>query len=896
MPELSGSALEVAESRYLQNGETWQDRCKTIARAVAAVEKDSSKYEEEFGRLIYDMNFMPGGRILRNAGNPRGNLFNCYNIPIKNDSIEAIGQFYKEILIAWKYGGGIGVNISGLRPKGAPILGVGGENGSSGPVSFLIASNAIAKTVESGGSRRAAGFAMMRADHPDIEDFINAKLKHGELSHYNISIGVNEDFLSAVEQDDEWELKFAQKVYRTIPARQLWDKVISNMLQSAEPGIMNIDNLFSNASYYYDRVTCCNACQPSWATVLTPSGISTIGRIKIGDIIWSEDGWVKVINKFENGIKDVYKYRTNAGVVYSTEDHRIVSNGKKVEADKAENIDLLRGPKQQRQEFDYQIVMDGIVLGDGSKHKASNNLVYLHIGDDDYDYFKSPINDFIIKKRDAFGDTAYEIETNILWNELPKTYQRSVPDRYKFGDFNTVKSFLLGMFSANGTVLGKHRRVSLKSSSPKIVEDVQMMLSALGIKSYITKNKSKVIKFSNGKYKCRKSNDINITKDINKFYELIGFIQKYKMERLEKHIIDVNSRDKVNFDIFQKEYISTEEVYDITVDGRHHTYWSGGCNISNCIEVPLEDHGLCLLGSIVLPNHISNINTNWIKLSNTIELAVRFLDNIIDISSYILEPIKMKAHNSRRIGIGITGLGEYLFAKKLRYGSKKAINEIERLMKFIRDEVYSNLIKLSVEKGSFPKFDPIAYGKADFIRTLPPSLRMDIKKYGTRCVTGTALAPAGTISLVCNTTSGIEPLFMKGYRRNDRVSERIYIHPQYKKILETRDEVPEWFVDTTDLTPEDHLNTQVACQKFLDGSISKTVNLPKGFSSNNLSELMLEYIHDLKGVTVYVDGSREGQVLNSITEEEAINYLKEEKVSNSIDEDLVTCKSGACEI
>jgi ribonucleoside-diphosphate reductase alpha chain len=317
-----------------------------------------------------------------------------------------------------------------------------------------------------------------------------------------------------------------------------------------------------------------------------------------------------------------------------------------------------------------------------------------------------------------------------------------------------------------------------------------------------------------------------------------------------------------------------------------------------CGETTLGPYGVCDLGSLVLPNFITsgNINTNWKKLEQVIRVAIRFLDNVIESNKYVLQEIDINAHNSRRIGLGVIGLAEYLFMKQVRYGSERAVEETEKLMRFIRDRAYQASVELAVEKGAFPKFDPIPYGKASFIRKLPGSLRMDIKKYGIRNCTLMALAPTGTISLLTNYSSAIEPLFSKATRRSDRVSERIYIHPRYKEILETDKEIPNWFVDSFDLEPKDHFEIQAAAQKYCDGSVSKTINLPKKTTVKDLSRLLLEYIHDLKGVTVYKDGSRDGQILKKVTEKEARKFLKEGKVNENMEEDDVICASGSCNI
>ena len=162
-----------------------------------------------------------------------------------------------------------------------------------------------------------------------------------------------------------------------------------------------------------------------------------------------------------------------------------------------------------------------------------------------------------------------------------------------------------------------------------------------------------------------------------------------------------------------------------------------------------------------------------------------------------------------------------------------------------------------------------------------------------------ALAPTGTISLLADYTSAIEPLFAKAMIRHDRVSDRVYIHPKYQELIENEEEIPDWFVDSFDLEPKHHFEMQVACQKYCDASVSKTINLPNTTTEEDLSSLLLEYIYDLKGVTVYRDGSRDGQILNKISEEEVRKYLLEDTsndIDNHLDVDQVQCATGTCEI
>ena len=596
--KLSDNALTIAKSRYFLNGEDWKQCAERVAYTISTPETHNrEKIKEEFASMIYNMDFLPGGRILRNSGRPRGSLFNCYHLPI-GDSIEEIGQLYKDALILWSEGGGVGVNFTPLRPRHDPIFGKGGK--SSGLVSFMEGADFISKLIESGGSRRAAAIGHIDVSHPELLDFIDAKLNKpevgkwlrddappeivqfvkdnvdvGALRHFNISVMVTNEFLERVEGDKDWTFKFKQKSYSTVKARDIWNKIVENMTACGEPGLINWTNFAKNNSYYFEPVLGTNPC-----------GETTLGP-----------------------------------------------------------------------------------------------------------------------------------------------------------------------------------------------------------------------------------------------------------------------------------------------------------------------YGVCDLGSLVLPNFITgNVNTNWKKLEYITKLAVRFLDNVIEANKYILNEIDINAHKSRRIGIGVIGLAEYLFAKKVRYGSERAVVETERLMQFIRNTVYKASIELAIEKGAFPQFDAMQYGKASFIRKLPASLRMDIKKYGVRNCTLMALAPTGTISLLTEYSSAIEPLFSKATLRKDRVSDRVYIHPKYLEMIANNEEIPDWFVDSYDLEPKDHFEIQVACQKFCDASVSKTINLPEDTTPEALNNLLLEYIYDLKGVTAYRDGSREGQILNKIDYEDVKKYIEEGKIESHMTAEDVACANGSCEI
>ena len=406
-----------------------------------------------------------------------------------------------------------------------------------------------------------------------------------------------------------------------------------------------------------------------------------------------------------------------------------------------------------------------------------------------------------------------------------------------------------------------------------------------------------IIKFINAKLVEGELNCFNISVAVTEeFLEAVEADGEWVLEWKNKHWEMVRARDI--WDLIVKNMVKCAEPGLINWDNlrsNNSYYFDPILSTNPCGEVPLGAHGVCCLGSLVLPNFITGTkNTNWQLMEKTVHNAVRFLDNIIQINRYVITDVKRKAFDGRRIGLGIMGLAEYLFAKKIRYGSQEAVRAINILMENVRNYAYEASIKLAKEKEPFPKFDSREYSKAHFVKTLPVSLRMAIKKYGMRNVSVMAVAPTGTISLIPEVTSSIEPLFCKAYLRDDQISKRAYIHPLYEELLENGKETLDWYVDSFDLKPQDHFETQVAVQKYLDGAVSKTVNCPRGFKPEQLSDLLLEYMRDLKGCTVYVDGSREGQILNPISEEEARKYIKESKVIH--DAEAQSCANGSCDI
>jgi len=303
-------------------------------------------------------------------------------------------------------------------------------------------------------------------------------------------------------------------------------------------------------------------------------------------------------------------------------------------------------------------------------------------------------------------------------------------------------------------------------------------------------------------------------------------------------------------------------------------YWSKVICVNPCGEEPLPAWGVCNLGSINLSALVKNGNIDnkghfdFKTLKKVVRSAVRLQDNVIDMDTYAFEGIrKTQLEGERRLGLGTMGLGDTLIKLHLRYGSAASLKFIDKVYKTIRDEAYGTAVEVAREKGAFPKFDAKKFPQGKFIKELPEKLQSEIKKSGIRNSLLLMQAPTGSTSLMTNTTSGIEPVFEFEFTRRDRLGEHIIRHHLYEKwynkhekeVKEGKIKRPEWFVSANNLSPEDHIKVQGVIQKYVDASISKTVNAPKTHTVEDVKKLYnLAYKLGCKGISYMREGSRPG--------------------------------------
>ena len=259
-----------------------EDTWRRVAKALAAPEKNPEEWAEKFYGALADFKVLPAGRIIAGAGTDRRvTLFNCFVMNTIQDDMGAIFDNLKEAALTMQQGGGIGYDFSTLRPKGAPVKGVGAD--ASGPLSFMDVWDAMCRTIMSAGHRRGAMMATLRCDHPDIDSFIEAKREPGRLRMFNLSVLVTDAFMAAVKNDESWDLVFDGTIFDSVRARDLWDKIMRATYAYAEPGVIFIDriNKLNNLAYCEEI----NATNPCGEQPLPPYGACLLGSVNLAKLV-----------------------------------------------------------------------------------------------------------------------------------------------------------------------------------------------------------------------------------------------------------------------------------------------------------------------------------------------------------------------------------------------------------------------------------------------------------------------------------------------------------------------------------------------------------------------------------------------------------------------------------
>src|SRR5258707_6706493 len=291
MAQVAAISQEIWDMKYRLKAmdgtpvdKTIEDSWRRIAVALAEAEAPESRedWAEKFFGALEGFKFLPAGRILAGAGAKRSvTLFNCFVMGTVPDDMSGIFEHLREAALTMQQGGGIGYDFSTLRPKGAPVKGVGAD--ASGPLSFMDVWDAMCRTIMSAGHRRGAMMGTLSCSHPDIEAFIEAKRAGNRLRNFNLSVLVTDEFMAAVEKDRSWDLAFDGVVYRTVFARSLWDRIMVATYESPEPRVIFIERINAlNNLNYCETIYATNPCgeQP-----LPSYGACLLGSINLAKLV-----------------------------------------------------------------------------------------------------------------------------------------------------------------------------------------------------------------------------------------------------------------------------------------------------------------------------------------------------------------------------------------------------------------------------------------------------------------------------------------------------------------------------------------------------------------------------------------------------------------------------------
>jgi ribonucleoside-diphosphate reductase alpha chain len=958
--EPSGFSLQIFQSRHASHStETWAEACQRVAQHIANAETGEARnhWRDRFNQVLVDNLLMPGGRIWYGSGRARGQLLNCFVVP-SGDSREAWGKTVSDSIIISGTGGGVGVSCSPVRPRGSAIRGTGGT--ATGSVSLMEIINSAGEVIKAGGGRRTALMLALGLSHGDIVEFLDKKLDLKQLNNANVSVIFDDNpelFFAKVAADEAWPLLHQGKEVGSIPARVLWERIVRNALVGGEPGILNgyLANKMSNI-WYVEPLVCTNPCFHPDTRIATDKGLVKIKdlvgatanvvadrRVGKGDTLTDTLG-TSVLPAVDVELKQrnapVFKVTTEHGyTVTATAEHDFITvDGRKKLAELAPG-DVLMLPSGEgafgiKGSYDEGFLL-GLYVADGTQ---TTTQAYIDIWESDFrdsgfildavNRVNTTVNTYGYGGRD-YGDSVWIAQgddkkriggvrlkrwlASLADNENFGMLKQRVPESVWQGSREFVRGYLQGLFYGDGSLnVGGHdtkETVSwrLAQSNKPLLEDVQRLLTQFAVVSRLYSRReagAKMMPDGRGglaEYQLKEQFELIINRpNTISFMNRIGMVGR-KLDivnsALQSRGYECRRPERFITKIIAVEPAGVTDVYCLTQPETNCVISDGIVN-GQCGEIWLSPHDCCCLAALVLPRFVNEgREVDWELLKIAVQTGVRFLDDVLSVNTYPLPEIEAKCNQLRRIGLGITGLHHMLLELGLKYNSPSGLEFVDKLMNRIKVWSYEASSDLAAEKGSFPAFEADKFLKSGFSKTLRPSLREKIRTLGMRNCAVNTIAPTGTISMVCETSSGIEPIFAaayeRRYRNGDEIAMEVVVDPMFKRFVQEGRGVKH-FVGAHDLDIKDHLEMQRVCQRHVDNAVSKTINLPHDTTMEELSALYVEYLPDLKGVTVYPDGSRENQPLTPLPLDKAIELAEEAVLAEALSDD--PCRSGVCDI
>jgi ribonucleoside-diphosphate reductase alpha chain len=747
-----------------------------------------------------------------------------------------------------------------------------------------------------------------------------------------MSVLVTDAFMAAARERAPWDLVFEGKVYRTVDAGDLWDRLMRATYAQAEPGVIFIDrvNAMNNLAYC-ETIHATNPCVTADTWVHTSEGPRQVADLVGRPFEARIDGQHHASGSegfFRTATKAVVKLATVEGYALRlTTDHRVRVATRRVR----DRVSWEWKPAGELAPGDHVMLSDHRHLAEwqGSYTFEEGYLLGLLIGDGTLKYDKAVLSVWLPAA--AVGATAPASGVAGVM-EAALAAARTLPHRSDFSGWQEVagrgeqrlslaalrwlaleagmrpgqkaitpamesassafcRGFLRGFFDADGSVQGSQAKgvsVRLAQSDLARLQAAQRMLHRLGIVSALYSNRrppgSSLLPDSKGgwrTYATRAQHELVVSgANLERFAHVVGFSDTAKRKRLEQLLSAY--RRASNVESFTARVLEItpdgqEDVFDVAVPGIN-AFDANGLVAHNCGEQPLPPFGACLLGSINLARLVKNgfnpgAGIDTAALEARVATAVRFLDNVIDVSNYPLREQRHEAVSKRRIGLGITGLADALILSGVRYGSSEAQALAGQWMRTIQNAAYAASAGIAAEKGAFPLYDREKMLERPNIRALAPATRDSIARHGLRNGCLTSIAPTGTISLLAgNVSSGAEPVFDFAYRR--RLLERDgstreetvedWAHARFREHWGNDAPLPPAFVKASELTTHDHLAMLAALQPHVDSAISKTVNVPTDMPFEAFKSVYAEaHALGLKGCTTFRPNAITGSVLAS---------------------------------
>ncbi len=877
---LNGEALsiDIWKRKYQQGDETFEQWLDRVSGGNQCIRQ-----------LIKEQKFIFAGRILSNRGvtDRKITYSNCYCLTPPQDSLESIFDAGSKLARTFSYGGGCGLDISNLRPKNAPVNNA--AKSTSGTVSFMDFYSYITGLIGQEG-RRGALMISISCEHPDLVEFINLKSNLDVCTKANISVRMTDAFMQAVESGSDFTLHFTMEdgseITKIVNAREVFMLLAQRNWEMAEPGILYWDrianyNLLQNTGFKYAGV---NPCVTGDTLVLTENGYASIASL-VGHkcVVWNGYEWSEVKPKLMENNAQVYEISFSDGTSIKCTDyhkfpintgtyHKAVDTRKQLKDIKVGEklikcaFPIICGPSENSGVCMYT---QGFFSGDGY-YCADRVTPYIKFyGRKKYCI---PFCDTINQRGGDSMSTTYSVNVKYHKEFVPDT-TFSVQDRL---------DWLAGIIDSDGCRNSKDGAISISSINRDFLLKIKYMLNTLGSTGVISlmheedsRQLPSSVKGESKEYHCQDSYRLTINASNMRILLIAG---------LKTHRVEVFSAPNRNATRFIKvESIvpcGKEDVFCFN-EPKNHTFIANGCITGNCAEEPLPAGGSCLLGSINLSKFVENPFTGhpiirYDDLAKAVECAIYALNDVL-MEGLPLHPLQEQRDSVagwRQIGLGTMGLGDLLLMCGLKYGAPESISVIKTIYHLIASTAVKTSLQLAKDKGCFPNCTPEikeAMTKCDFIRNLdlPQEVLYEIKEYGLYNSQLLTCAPTGTIGTMLQVSTGVEPNYAFSYNRRTvslhkeetdyKVDSKIVA--DYKKVTGS-DALPEYFVSAEQIPYERRIEVQATLQRFIDASISSTVNLPNSTTVEDVANLyLLAWKKGLKGTTIWRDGCQRQAIL-----------------------------------